>query len=123
MNLLQPENKSTTGNGRLEQTALLSSQRFVSVLVHYYFFYRLDLRLATLALKVLRSCTTRWTNVSLLAFLGQDAQLIRNTWLNSLESTLEDAGLCRSIVHLMTDAVAGQLGFICTCWSMAMTGA
>jgi len=96
VNLLQPENKSTTGNGRLEQTALLSSQRFVSVLVHYYFFYRLDLRLATLALKVLRSCTTRWTNVSLLAFLGQDAQLIRNTWLNNLESTL--ARRCRFLL-------------------------
>ena len=96
--------QSPGNSGRLEQ-------KFVSVLAHYIF-YRFDLRLATLALKVLRSCATRWTNVSLLACLGQDAPLIRNTWLDSLESTLEDAGVCRSIVRLMTDAVAGQPGLM-----------
>jgi len=88
-----------------------AGQHFTTVLAHYIF-YRFDLRLATLALKVLKSCANRWKNVSLLACLGHDASLIRNTWLDSLESNLEDAGLIRNILRLMTDSVASQPGLM-----------
>lgn len=84
---------------------------FVTVLA-YYTFYRFDLRLATLALKVLRSCANRWRSVSLLACLGHDANFVRSIWLNSLESEVEDVGLVRSIVRLMTDAVTSQPGLM-----------
>lgn len=88
-----------------------ASQHFTTILAHYIF-YRFDLRLATLALRVLRTCANRWKNVSLLACLGHDASLIRNTWLDCVDSTLEDAGLVRTILRLMTDSVAGQPGLM-----------
>lgn len=114
LNLLLKDREAAGRISPLE--SLLSSpsaagQHFTTVLAHYIF-YRFDLRLATLALKVLRSCANRWKNVSLLACLGHDAPLIRNTWLDSLESTLEDAGLVRTILRLMTDSVAGQPGLM-----------
>ena len=104
--------------GRLSPLeSLLSSpssstgQHFTTILAHYIF-YRFNLRLATLALRVLRSCANRWKSVSLLACLGHDASLIRNTWLDSLDSTMEDTGLVRAILRLMTDSVAGQPGLM-----------
>lgn len=90
---------------------MLSAQKFVTVLASYIF-HRFDLRLATLSLRLLRSCAIRWTNVSLLACLGQDAPLIRRAWLACLESHLEDVGLIKAVLRLMTDAVAGQPGLM-----------
>lgn len=116
LNLLLKDREAAGHMSPLE--SLLSSpssaptgQHFTTILAHYIF-YRFDLRLATLALKVLKSCANRWKNVSLLACLGHDAPLIRNTWLNSLESTLEDAGLIRTILRLMTESVAAQPGLM-----------
>ena len=97
--------------------SLLSAQRanpnvphFIAVLADYIF-YKFDLRLPILALKVMRSCATRW-NVSLLACLGNDSVMIRNTWLNSLEWPLEDVALLEAILRLLTDAVAKQPGLM-----------
>lgn len=114
LNLLLNDRQAAGRMSPLE--SLLSSpnaagHHFTTVLAHYIF-YRFDLRLATLALKVLRSCAIRWKNVSLLACLGHDASLIRNTWLDALDSDLEDVGLIRAILRLMTDSVAGQPGLM-----------
>lgn len=109
--------KDREAAGRMSPLEILLSnpnsagQHFTTVLAHYIF-YRFDLRLATLALKVLKSCANRWKNVSLLACLGHDASLIRNTWLDSLESKLEDADLVRTILRLMADSVASQPGLM-----------
>ena len=108
----KPKTKPGSNSSELSRLeTILSTPKFVTVLASYIF-HRFEPLLATLSLKILRSCASRWTNVSLLACLGQDAPLIRDAWLSRLESPLEDVGLIESILRLMTQSVARQPGLM-----------